>query len=135
MNRTYVGDATEGADTMEDLVWILRDLEDIVANGGFTFKETLMSADAEGEPENPKKVLGLIWETERDGLRIDVKVNFSEKQRGARTAPEADLEEEMEDFAPEVINKRVLWRVAQGQYDPLGLLCVFTIQFKLLMRT
>ena len=50
-----------------------------------------MSGDAEEDPENPKKVLGLIWETERDRLRIDVKVNFSNKQRGARTAPDADL--------------------------------------------
>jgi hypothetical protein len=34
----------------------------------------------------------------------------------------------------EAVTKRELWRVAQGQYDPLGLLCVFTVRFKILMR-
>ena len=66
MNRTYVDDATAGGDDKEDLLRISKELEEIAANGGFTFKETLMSGDVEGEPENPKKVLGLIWETERD---------------------------------------------------------------------
>ena len=54
MNRTYLDDMTARADR------ISKDLEDIAANGGFTFKETLMSGDAEEEAENPKKVLGLI---------------------------------------------------------------------------
>jgi hypothetical protein len=44
------------------------------------------------------------------------------------------LNEEPEKALPEVITKRELWRVAQGQYDPLGLLCAFTIRFKILMR-
>jgi len=35
---------------------------------------------------------------------------------------------------PERITKRALYRVVMGQYDPLGLLCAYTIQFKLLMR-
>jgi hypothetical protein len=46
-----------------------------------------------------------------------------------------ELGEEPEKALPEVITKRELWRVAQGQYDPLGLLCAFTIRFKILMRS
>jgi hypothetical protein len=46
-----------------------------------------------------------------------------------------ELSEEPEKALPEVITKRELWRVAQGQYDPLGLLCAFTIRFKILMRS
>ncbi len=45
-----------------------------------------------------------------------------------------ELSEKPEKALPEAITKRELWRVAQGQYDPLGLLCVFTIRFKILMR-
>ena len=30
--------------------------------------------------------------------------------------------------------KRIIWRVAQGQYDPLGLLAPYTVQLKMIMR-
>jgi hypothetical protein len=46
-----------------------------------------------------------------------------------------ELNNEPEKAQLEIITKRELWRVAQRQYDPLGLLCVFTIRFKLLMRS
>ncbi|OBQ31910.1 MAG: hypothetical protein AN484_28490, partial [Aphanizomenon flos-aquae WA102] len=75
----------------------------------------------------------LYWNTAEDKLKIDVKVNFSSKVKGAHSDPYVDLEEDPEDFVPEVITKRLLWRVAQAQYDPLGLLCAYTIKFKLLM--
>jgi hypothetical protein len=48
--------------------------------------------------------------------------------------PNADLEEDVDVFTPDHITKRMLWRVAQGQYDPLGLLSPYTIRLKLLMR-
>jgi hypothetical protein len=94
----------------------------------------MMSGDPVEDPDNPKKVLGLIWDTAADRLRMDVKVNFSGKQKGARVDPDANLEEDVDVFTPDHITKRMLWRVAQGQYDPLGLLSPNTIRLKLLMR-
>jgi hypothetical protein len=35
---------------------------------------------------------------------------------------------------PDRITRRVLWRVAQIQDDPLGLLSVYMVKWKLLMR-
>ncbi len=102
--------------------------------GGFEFKETLMSGDKEGEAGEPRKVLGLIWETEADRLKVDVKLNLGAKRAGLHLKENIELSEEPEKALPEAITKRELWRVAQGQYDPLGLLCVFTIRFKILMR-
>src|SRR5450830_458158 len=67
-NRTYVDDATAGADTMEELQQLSREMEEIAACGGFTFKETLMSGDTVEDHACPKKVLGLFWETDRDML-------------------------------------------------------------------
>ncbi len=32
------------------------------------------------------------------------------------------------------MTRRILWRVAQSQYDPLGLLSVYMVKWKLLMR-
>jgi hypothetical protein len=132
--RTYMDDATAGANTRDELVKLSKEMEEIAACGGFTFKETMMSGDPVEDPDNPKKVLGLIWDTAADRLCMDVKVNFSGKQKGARVDPDADLEEDVDVFTPENITKRMLWRVAQGQYDPLGLLSPYTIRLKLLMR-
>jgi hypothetical protein len=47
-----------------------------------------------------------------------------------------DLEEEdIDEVTPEVVTKRMVWRVAQAQYEPLGLITPFLIQFKLVMRS
>jgi hypothetical protein len=133
-NRTYVDDATAGADSKEDLMAISRGMEAIVARGGFKFKETVMSGDQVEDPDQLRKVLGLRWDTEKDRLLIEVRVNYSGKRKGANIEPDEDLEE-IEATMPRVITKRILWRVSMGQYDLLGLVSVFLIRLKLLMRS
>ena len=132
-NRTYVDDVTAGSDSKTELLKISTELEKIVAEGGFKFKETHMTSDPV-KGEEPIKVLGLIWDTEKDLFKIDVKLNFSGKRAGARHNPDIDLEAELVDEdIPELITKRIIWCVCQGQYDPLGLLSPYTIQLKLVM--
>ncbi len=111
------------------------EMEAVAKRGGFKFKETLMSGDKEDENGEPRKVLGLIWETEADRLKVDVKLNLGAKKAGLHLMENMELSEGPEKALPEVITKRELWRVAQGQYNPLGLLCAFTIRFKILMRS
>ena len=132
-NRTYVDDATAGADTMDELEAISRGMEAIVARGGFQFKETVKSGDPVEEADQLRKVLGVRWDTAEDRLLIEIKVNYSGKRKGANIKPDEDLEE-IEATFPEVITKRILWRVSMGQYDLLGLVSVFLIRLKLLMR-
>ncbi len=59
-NRTYVDDATAGADSMDRLEALSGEMEAVTKRGGFEFKETLMSGDKEDENEKPRQVLGLI---------------------------------------------------------------------------
>ena len=82
----------------------------------------------------PHKVLGLIWETEEDRLRVDLKLNLGARRAGLHLLDNVELEDDPGRALPDVITKRELWRVAQGQYDPLGLLCGYTVRFKILMR-
>jgi hypothetical protein len=42
--------------------------------------------------------------------------------------------EEVDSFTLHKITKRMLWRVIQGQYVPLGLLLAYTIKLKLFMQ-
>ncbi len=48
---------------MEDLTRVSRELEEIAGNGGFTFKETLMTGDKMEESDKPRKVLGVEHRT------------------------------------------------------------------------
>ena len=132
-NRTYVDDALAGSDEEEKLEVISRGMEAIVARGGFKFKETVKSGDPVDDQDQLRKVLGVRWDTERDRLLIEIRVNFSGKRKGANIEPDTDLEN-VERTMPEVITKRILWRVSMGQYDPLGLVSVFLVRLKLLMR-
>jgi hypothetical protein len=58
-NRTYVDDATGGASSMEEAKMVSQDMEDILENGGFRFKETVMAGDPLEEGGELRKVLGL----------------------------------------------------------------------------
>jgi hypothetical protein len=81
-NRTYVDDATAGASSMEAAKQVSQDMEDILENGGFRFKETVMSGDPLGEDRELRKVLGLRWDTQRDEICVDIKLNYGEKGEG-----------------------------------------------------
>jgi hypothetical protein len=84
MYRTYVDDAVAGSGTQGGMMELSNDLETLAGRGGFQFKGTLMTGDAATDPSEPRKVLGLIWETQEDKLQVDVKVNTGGKVGGAR---------------------------------------------------
>ncbi len=62
-NCTYVDDATRGAEDTEVAKQISQDMEDILENRGFRFKETVMTGDPLGKDGKLRKVLGLRWDT------------------------------------------------------------------------
>ncbi len=105
--RTYVDDAVAGSDTQKGMVELSG--ETLAGRGGFQFKGTLMTGDAAADPSEPRKVLGLIWETQEDKLQVDAKF-----VGGARIQEDIDLEGDLSRALPGAITKRILWRVAQG---------------------
>ncbi len=79
--------------------------------------------------------MGLRWDTEKDEICTDIKLNYGEKKKGAYVEEDEDACLADPEFSlPSRITRRVLWRVAQSQYDPLGLLRVYMVKWKLLMR-
>ncbi len=79
------------------------------------------------------RVLGLRWDTEEGEICVDVKLNYGEKVKGAYTEEDASLTDP-KSALPRWVTRRILWRVAQGQYDPLGFLSVYMVKWKQLMR-
>ncbi len=49
-------------------------MEDILENGGFWFKEIVMTGDPLGEEGELRKVLGLNWDTKKNEICMDVKL-------------------------------------------------------------
>jgi hypothetical protein len=112
--RMYVDDATAGADTMARLKGLSLEMETVARQSRLEFKETLMSGDKGKDDGEAHKVLGLIWETKEDQLRMDVKLNLGAKRAGLHLQDNVELEDKPEKALPDVITKRELWRVAQA---------------------
>jgi hypothetical protein len=70
---------------------VSQDMEDILENGGFRFKETVMTGDPLKEGGELRKVLGLRWDTREDEICVDVKLNYGEKVKGAYIEEDALL--------------------------------------------
>jgi hypothetical protein len=66
-------------------------MEYILENGGFLFKEIVMTGDPLGEEGELRKVLGLRWDTKKDKICMDVKLNYGEKVKGAYIEQDATL--------------------------------------------
>jgi hypothetical protein len=110
-----------------------QDMEDILKKRGFRFKETVMTGDPLEEEGDLRKVLGLRGDTKVDKICVGVKLNYGEKVKGAYLEEDAPLTDP-ESALPSQVTQRILWRVAQSQYDLLGLLSVYMVKWKLLMR-
>jgi Pao retrotransposon peptidase len=132
-NSTFCDDTLGGGESREEAQRISASMDQIVAMGGFTYKDTVMSGDMKEPGDSVRKVLGLCWDEENDLLSVDIKINVSEKKKGVRMEPNVDLDF-VDQQLPQVLTKRHVWRIVLGQYDLLGLVCVFTIQLKLILR-
>ena len=131
-SNTYCDDTLGGNKNKEKAKTTSANMDKIVAFGGFSYKNTIMSGDIQGDGK-PRKVLGLNWDTAADSLAVDAKVNLSSKKKGLRELPDVALDEVAEKM-PGEITKRIVWRIVLGQYDLLGLTSVFMIRLKLIMR-
>ncbi len=133
LTSTFCDDTLGGGENQEAAVKVSNHMDQIVAMGGFKYKDTVMSGDRRPEDTEKRKVLGLCWDEEKDTLSVDIKVNVSQKKKGVRVEPNIDLEQ-VRKMLPQQITKRIVWRIVLGQYDLLGLVCVFMIRLKLVMR-
>jgi hypothetical protein len=81
-NGTHVDDATGGAHRKKAILRIFIDIEDIMENAGFSFKETVITGDSLAKMGEHQKVLRLRWDIEKDKISVDVKINMVKTKRG-----------------------------------------------------
>ncbi len=133
---TYVDDTIGGGEDLPAAQDVSNGMQAVAGHGGFTYGEPTFSGQS--VDGGHRHVLGVKWVTKVDKIAVEIKVNFHAKIRGIRAGPDLDLEALARgslDGVPTILTKRLIWRVALGQFDPFGLLCPFLLRLKLTMRS
>ena len=85
-----------------------------------------------GTDEN-LRVLGLGWKLAKDTIVFEVTLNFSPKKRGIRTGPDL-TDTDVPRALPTILTRRIVLEQVMKIYDPLGLICPFTLFAKIYLR-
>ena len=131
-------DIVGSLDSNEDVERITTNIEEILKKGSFEIKEWITSYSSAIVPLDNRrdvssKVLGVVWDTQKDELRFQVRLNFSEKKRKIREGVDITLKSIEKDF-PTILTRRMILSQVNGIYDPLGLATPYLVQAKLLLR-
>jgi hypothetical protein len=154
---SYVDNLIDSRPSLSDAVHVAKEVEDMLAKGGFSVKCWQLSGKGNARiglgqegghianadetkslsllkgTESNVKVLGLAWHPKDDIIFYEVTLNFSKKRRGVRTGP--DLKTiDLPRALPEVLTKRTVLEQTMKIYDPLGLVCPFTLLAKVYLR-
>ena len=79
------------------------------------------------------KVLGITWNPTEDTLSFKPAINLSERRGAAKLGPDL-CEADLETINTTVFTRRIVLQAAQQNFDPLGMICPFTVRYKLLMK-
>ncbi len=131
----YVDDGIGGAKNVPAAQELANEIEDLLKPGGFTLKKWIIGGQNEPLVDLGKnnKVLGVNWDPAQEQLIFQFKVNLSGKNRGKRVAADLTLET-IESLDPSSLTRRILLRVTNSIFDPIGLLSPITILAKLWMK-
>lgn len=79
------------------------------------------------------RVLGVGWNPASDTIVFEVSLKFSSEKRGVRTGPNL-LETDLPRALPVILTMRIVLEQVMKTYDPLGLVCPFTLLPKIYLR-
>ena len=156
-SRCYVDDLIDSRPSVSNAVQVAKEVEDILAKGRFTVKCWQLSGERGSRTslgqqeahvdradetkslslvkgtESSVRVLGLAWDPEKDFILYEVTLNFSKKRRGVRTGSDLNVTD-LPKALPEFLTKRTVLEKVMKIYDPLGLVCPFTLLAKVYLR-
>ena len=154
---SYVDDLIDSRPYVSDAVQVVKEVEDMLAKGRFTVKCWQLSGERSSHmslgqqethinktdeikslsllkgTESSVRVLGLAWDPEKDFILYEVTLNFSKKRRGVRTGPDLNATN-LPKALLEFLTKRTVLEQVMKIYDPLGLVCPFTLLAKVYLR-
>ena len=140
--NSYMDDILDSVDRSDEAESLTEDVSKLLEKGSFRVKEWTTSSAMKRDDvrrsipdigrDIEETVLGMRWEVARDELKYDCKLNFSERIRKRKTAPDI-LPRDISESIP-VLTKRKILSQVNGIYDPLGMLAPFIVTAKILMR-
>lgn len=136
LEQTYVDDILDCLPNHDLATQRTKDVDKILDVGGFKIKSWLIGSAIESantsRPEvdlAEERVLGVIWDPQRDIYRYKVSLNFDPTRNKARRQPEVTLEDFNERFPP-TLNRRLILRQVNGLFDPCGFGQPYVIKLK-----
>lgn len=146
---SYVDDLIDSFKKKEEALQVAKDTEEILQKGGFKVKVWQLSGEQStrkggqlqelidevpnDQVEKDSRVLGVGWNTAADVMVYKVALNFSKKKKGVRTGPNL-LRPEVPKLIPTILTRRIVLCQAMGIYDPMGLVCPFTLISRINLR-
>ena len=128
---SYMDDIVSGSDSVENAHELISDIKAIASQGGFTFKEFVMSGNSvqsQGSSDHKlERVLGHLWSPSDDTLMFNVSLNPNKKVKGERKPPDKSLKETN-------LTKRICLRMINSIFDPFGILVPLTVLLKIKMK-
>ena len=115
----FMDDVNVKAKYNENLDDNIKKAEEIMALGGFTFKEWVKSG-SECQREIAKELaraLGVYWRTGGDKILYKVRINFGKKVRNRRDKLDSTVETIADDF-PKNFTQRLALKIAHSVFDP-----------------
>ena len=115
-------------------------IPEILSKGGFKITGFVATGDEDDEAhslpggKDVAQILGISWHPKSDEFSVQVKINMSKKQKGAR------VEEDMKvDEIPRLIEiktmRKILLEITNSIYDVYGLIPAILIQLKVELRS
>ena len=92
------------------------------------------SEDCVSEVVETERMLGILWEPEKDVFRFKVRINLSSLRKKERLGPDLTKQELMHD-PPKVLTRRQYYSQIQSLFDPLGFLSPILLVAKILLRS
>ena len=150
-------DLIDSRPSVSDAVQVAKEVEDMLAKGGFTVKCWQLSGERSSRTslgqqethidktdvikslsllkgtESSVRVLGLAWDPEKDFTLYEVTLNFSKKRRGVRTGPDLNATD-LPKALPEFLTTRTVLEQVMKIYDSLGFVCPFALLAKVYLR-
>ena len=80
-----------------------------------------------------EKVLGYLYNAEDDRICVKFVFNPAKKRKGAEFKPDLTMDD-VDIFFKTSESSRLLLTICNAVYDPLGLVTLFTIKLKILMK-